>query len=88
MKLKEYLESCDFEMMDRYLKRICIELSIILKRQRGNQYGFGNDLNSLLDVRKNMSKEMLNDSAATHSKLIENLYGNLDRQLKKSQRAI
>ena len=82
--LKEYVESCDVDMMNRYLKQICTELSIVLKRQRGNQYGFGDDPNSPLDVRKNMPEAMLNDSEATHTKKMENYFGNLDRELKKS----
>ena len=35
--LVDYVESCDKQMMDMYLKKICNELAIILKRQRGNQ---------------------------------------------------
>ena len=37
-----------------------------------------------IDVWKNMSEAMLNDSEATHTKKIENYFGNLDRELKKS----
>ena len=42
--------------MDRYLKKICNELALILKRQRGNQYGFGDDPGSTMDIRKNMTE--------------------------------
>ena len=46
---KEYVENCDVDMMNRYLKQIGTELSIVLKRQRGNQYGFGDDPNRCLE---------------------------------------
>ena len=42
--------------MDRYLKKICNELALILKGQRGNQYGFGDDPGSTMDIRKNMTE--------------------------------
>ena len=70
--------------MDQYLKQICVELAVILKRQHGDQYGFGDNPNSSSHVKKNMSEDMLNDPDATHSKPIENYFGNLDRELKKS----
>ena len=71
-------------MMDRYLKKICNELAIILKRQRRNQYGFEDNLDSTMDIRKNMTESMLGDPDATHSKHIENYFGKLGRGLKKS----
>ena len=37
-----------------------------------------------MDIRKNMTEAMLDDPDATHSKPIENYFGNLDRELKKS----
>ena len=82
--LADYVDSCDKQMMDRYLKKMCNELAIILKRQRGNQYGFGDDPDSTMDIRKNITESMLDDPDATHSKPIENYFGNLDRELKKS----
>ena len=66
------------------MKKICKELAIILKRQRGNQYGFGDDPDSAMDIRKNMTESMLDDPDASHSKPIENYFGNLDRGVKKS----
>ena len=71
-------------MMDRYLKKICNELAILLKRQRRNQYGFGDYPDSTMDIRKNMTESMLDDPDATHLKPIENYIGNLDWELKKS----
>ena len=65
-------------MMDRYLKKICNELAIILQRQPGNQYGFGDDPDSTMDIRKNMTESMLDNPEATHSKPIENYFGNVD----------
>jgi len=35
-----------------------------------------------MDVRQNMTESMLDDSDATHSKPIENYFGNLDCELK------
>ena len=64
-------------MMDRYLKKICNGLAIIFKRQRGNQYGFGDDPDSTVDIRKNMTESLLNDPDVTHPKPIEIFFGNL-----------
>ena len=63
---------------------ICNELAIILKWQWGNQYGFDDDPGSTMDIRKNITGSMLGDPDATHSKPIENYFGNLDWELKKS----
>ena len=76
--LADYVDSCDKQMMDRYLKKICNELAIIFKRQRENQYGFGDDPDSTMDIRKNMTESMLDNPEATHSKPIENYFGNVD----------
>ena len=81
--LADYVDSCEKQMMDRHLKKICSELAIILARQRGNQYGFGDDPDSTIDIRKNITECMLDDQDATHSKPIDNYFGNLDRELKK-----
>ena len=70
-------------MMDRYLKKICNELAILLKKQRGNQYVFGDYPDSTMDIRKNMTESMLDDPDATHLKPIKNYFGNLDWELKK-----
>ena len=71
-------------MMDRYLRKACEELAAILKRQHGDQYGFGDDPDSPADIRKNMSAAMLNDPDANHTKPIENYFGNLNREVQKS----
>ena len=71
-------------MMDRYLKKICNELEIILISQLGNQYEFGDDPNRTMDIRKIMTEPILDDPDATHSKTIKNYFGNLDWELKKS----
>ena len=44
---------CDIELMNmyRYLKQVCHELAGTLKKQCGNQYGFGDDPESDDDVR-------------------------------------
>ena len=56
----------------------------MLKRQRGNQYGFGYVVDSPQDIRKNMSEEMLKDPDANHTKSIDNFFGNLDREVRKA----
>ena len=53
-------------------------------RQRGYQYGFGGDEDSSDHILKNMNEKMLDDPDASHTKSIENYFGNLDRELKKS----
>ena len=58
--------------------------AVILKRQRGNQYGFDDEVDSPQHVTKNMSEAMLDDPAATHTKSVENYFGNLDGRLSKS----
>ena len=40
LKVKEFTGKCDKELMDLYLKQICTKLAEILKRQKGDQYGF------------------------------------------------
>ena len=82
--LKVFIESCDKDLMAKYLKQVCNELAIILKRQRGNQYGFGDDPDSSDHIKKNMTESMLDDPDANHSKPIENYFGNMDREIKKS----
>ena len=55
----------------------------ILKRQRGSQYRFGDDINSEEMVTRNMSNQLLNDGDIT-TKAIENFFGDLDRGLRKA----
>ena len=81
--INDYLNnSCDKELMDLYLISVTIELAVILKRQRGNQHGFGDDANSPENVLRNMTSELLDEPAATHTKSIENYFGRLDGLLK------
>ena len=76
--IQSYLEGVDHELMDLYLRKVCKAVAETLKKQRGNQYGFGGDINSSDFIAKNMTEEMLDDPDATHTKPIENLFGNLD----------
>ena len=71
-------------MLNQYLKQICSQVAVVLKRQRGNQYGFGDDNDSDELLTKNMTEAMLNDPDTTHTKSIENFFGNSDREIKKS----
>ena len=78
------MDKCGLPALQEFFTGICNELAIILKWQRGNQYGFRDDPDSTMDIRKNITESMLDDPDATHSKPIENYFGNLDRELKKS----
>jgi hypothetical protein len=82
--LAAYLSSVDTVLMDRYLKQLCAKVAEALKRQRGNQFGFGDDSNSKFHVMKNLTEAMLDDPDATHTKPIENYFGNFDRELEKT----
>ena len=42
----KYTQQCSTDLMNTYLKQVCNKLADGLKRQRGNQYGFGDDPNS------------------------------------------
>jgi hypothetical protein len=68
------IEQCDQELLDRYLKDISYQMSVVLKRQRGDAYDFGDNPDSSELVTKQMSKEDL-ERAPTHTKDIENLFG-------------
>ena len=70
--------------MDTYLKQLTSTIRDALKRQRGDQYGFGDNPDSPLLVTKNLPDEILDDSDASHTKPIENHYGNFYRELKKN----
>ena len=83
-KLAQYLQSTDHVIMNLYIKKICKTIAAILKRQRGNQYGFGDKKDSEEHAMKNMTNAMLDDPDATNSKPIENLFGNLDREIRKT----
>lgn len=78
--LQNALKMCDQRLLDRYLRDLCKMLAIILKRQRGNAYGFGDDPDSDEHVLKQMSADDLS-KAPTHTKQIENLYGTEDMLL-------
>ena len=57
--LADALESCDLSLLDRYLKDLCQVIAVILKRQRGDAYGFGDNPDSDEHVMKQMSKDDL-----------------------------
>ena len=78
------MEEVDHELINVYLRKVCKTVVETLKRQRGNQYGFGDDVNGSNFIAKNMTEEMLDHPDATHTKPIENLFGNHDRVLKKT----
>ena len=85
--LSLYLKSVDYDTtntMNIYIKKLCSTIADALKRQRGNQYGFGDDPNSEDLVTKNLTDDLLDDSDITHTKPIENYFGNFDRELDKT----
>ena len=61
--------------MNVYLKKMCLTIAESLKRQRGNQYGFGDDPDSWDHVEKNPD---------ITTKPIEYFFGNLDCELQKN----
>ena len=64
-KLEEYVEGCDQQMIDTYQKQLSQNLGTILKRQHGDHYGFGDDIDSDLHIMKNMDQKMLDGPDAT-----------------------
>ena len=82
--LSDYIETIDDKLMDTYLKQLTSTIGDALKRQRGNQYGFGDDPESPDLVTKNLPDNIMDDSDASHTKPIENYYGNFDRELRKT----
>ena len=82
--LSMYINTIDNDLMDMYLKKLCSSIGEALKRQRGDQYGFGDNPDSAELVTRNLTEEMLDDSDATHTKPIENYYGNFDREIEKT----
>lgn len=58
-------------------------LEVILKRQYGDQYGFGDNIDSNLLIMKNMDQKMLDGLDASNIKSLVNHFGNLDRQTRK-----
>ena len=55
-----------------------------LKRQRRNQYAFGDQPNSDSFILKNLTDDMLDDADATNTKPIENIFGIWDREIAKT----
>ena len=53
--LSDFVNESDKQLMNIYLKRICSTVAEVLKRQRGNQYGFGDDPNSDELVTRNLN---------------------------------
>ena len=56
-KLQEYHEGYDQHLMDNYLNQVSRNVGAILKRQCGDEYGLGDDINSDLHIMKNMDKK-------------------------------
>ena len=59
--LSTYIDSTNIELMDIYLKKLCHAIGDALKRQRGDQYGFGDEPDSPELVTRNLSDELLDD---------------------------
>ena len=68
------MAQCDKQLLDKYLKDLCFQMSVVLKRQRGDAYNFGDNPDSEELVSKQLPTEDL-ERAPTHTKDIENLFG-------------
>ena len=82
--LKPFTDTCNQEVKDKSLKYILKHMAVTLKRQRGNAYNFGDDIHSDEHITKNFPSNMMDDPDATHSKPVENYFGNLDCYLAKT----
>ena len=69
--------------MDNYLKQVSQNLGAILKRQHDDNYEFGDHIDSNLHNEKNGS-ENVNDPDATNTESVENYFGNLDQEIRKT----
>ena len=77
------LETHDQHLMDNYLKQVSQNLGAILKRQHDDKYGFGDHIDSNLQNEKNGS-ENVNDPDARNTESVENYFGNLDQEIRKT----
>ena len=75
--LMEALSNCEIGLLDRYLKELCVKQAEVLKRQRGGAYGFDSEA-SLEELVTNQVNESYLDKAPTHTKAVENLFGEED----------
>ena len=74
--IRDALANVDTSLLDTYMKQLCIKMATIMKRQRGNAYGFDEanpDADELV-TKQVASTEILN-SAPTHTKAVENYFG-------------
>ena len=67
------------------MKQVSQNFRAILKRQCGDHYGTGDDIDSDLQIMKNMNQKMLHDPDATNTKVFENYSGNLDQEIRKTK---
>ena len=72
--VQQAIAQCDKQLLDKYLKDLCFQMSVVLKRQRGDAYNFGDNPDSEELVTKQLPTEDL-ERAPTHTKDIENLFG-------------
>ena len=85
LSIHQYINGTNSELMDIYLRKLCHTIiGDALKRQRRDQYGFGDKSGSPEIVKRNLTDDLLVDSDTTHSKLVENYYGNFDREIEKT----
>ena len=70
----EGIDKCDKVLLGKYLRDLSKQMGIILKRQRGNAYGFGDDKDSPELVTRQLSSDAL-EQAPTTTKQIENYLG-------------
>ena len=75
--IAEVLSNCDIQLLDKYLKQLCSKQAEILRRQRGSAYGFGVVENPAELVSNQVDAANL-DKAPTHTKAVENFFGEED----------
>lgn len=60
---------CDKHLIGNYLKQVSQNHGGIFKKQCGDQYGFGDDIDSNLHIMKNMDQKMLHNPDPTNKKV-------------------
>ena len=81
-RLAAALSNCDKSLLDKHLKQLCAKEAEILRRQRGDAYGFGSVENPEELITNQVNAPYL-DKAPTHTKAVENLFGEEDMILKR-----
>lgn len=74
--LQTAISNCNGDILNEYLKKLCIKQADVLERQRGSAYGFGSkSAPSDAELVTNQLPLQTLDSAPTHTKAVENMFG-------------